>query len=78
MLIYVDLPMKTGIFEAQQRIIQADSDLRLHSYRLCLQGFGGAGVRNGHQNGHLIYYSVRTSEQLGLTRPELAKFPEAV
>jgi hypothetical protein len=25
------------------------------------QWFCGVGVRNGHQNGHLIYYSVRTS-----------------
>ena len=29
MLIYVDLPMKSGILEAQQRIVQADSDYRL-------------------------------------------------
>jgi len=29
MLIYVDSPMNTGILEAQQRIIQADSDPRL-------------------------------------------------
>ena len=28
-MVYVDLPMKTGILEAQQRIIQVDSDPRL-------------------------------------------------